>query len=68
MNPLRRQPARAAAVLLALLAVAGCAGVTGIRLPGGPSRGSMTYDEAMGARSGLTTLDRVPAQEEPIRR
>ena len=63
MNPLRRQPARAAAALLALLALAGCAGVTGIRLPGGPSRGSMTYDEAMGARSGLTTLDRVPAPE-----
>jgi hypothetical protein len=57
-----------AVVLLALLALAGCTGgITGIRLPGGPSRGSMTYDEAMGARSGLTTLDRVPA-EEPARR
>jgi hypothetical protein len=63
VNPLRRQPVRAAAALLALLALAGCAGVTGIRLPGGPSRGSMTYDEAMGARSGLTTLDRLPAPE-----
>ena len=56
-------PSRVAA-LLALLALAGCTGgISGIRLPGGPSRGSMTYDEAMGARSGLTTLDRVPAQE-----
>ena len=52
-----------AMALLALLALAGCTGVSGIRLPGGPSRGSMTYDEAMGARSGLTTLDRVPAAE-----
>ena len=58
---------RRAAVLLALLVLAGCAGISGIRLPGGPSRGSMTYDEAMGARSGLTTLDRVPP-EEPGRR
>ena len=55
---------RAAAALLALLALPGCAGgLAGIRLPGGPSRGSMTYDEAMGARSGLTTLDRVPTEE-----
>jgi hypothetical protein len=54
---------RRLALLLALLALAGCTGVTGIRLPGGPARGSMTYDEAMGARSGLTTLDRVPAPE-----
>jgi len=30
--------------------LAGCTGISGIRLPGGPSRGSMTYDEAMGAR------------------
>ena len=60
---------RAAATLLAVFALAGCTGgISGIRLPGGPNRGSMTYDEAMGARSGLTTLDRVPAQEEPIRR
>jgi hypothetical protein len=58
---------RRAVALLALLALAGCAGgisgISGIRLPGGPSRGSMTYDEAMGARSGLTTLDRVPTEE-----
>lgn len=57
-----------AAALLALLPLAGCAGVSSIRLPGGQSRGSMTYDEAMSARSGLTTLDRVPAAAEPGRR
>ena len=60
---------RAAAALLGAAGAAGLRrrGLAGIRLPGGPSRGSMTYDEAMGARSGLTTLDRVPA-EEPARR
>lgn len=64
----RRMPDRRLAWLLTLLALAGCTGgISGIRLPGGPACGSMTYDEAMGARSGLTTLDRVPA-EEPGRR
>lgn len=47
-------------VVLALLA--GCAdGASSIRLPGGPVRGTMTWDEAMAARTGLTTLERVPA-------
>lgn len=58
---------RAAVTLLALLALVGCTGVSSLRLPGGQSRGSMTYDEAMSARSGLTTVDRVPS-EEPVRR
>ena len=50
--------------VLALLSLAACADWPGsIRLPGGPTRGSMTYDEAMGARSGLTTVDRVPTED-----
>jgi hypothetical protein len=52
-----------AAVLLALLVLAGCTngpGPSSVRLPGGPMRGTMTWDEAMSARTGLTTLDRVP--------
>ena len=53
----------ALALLLALLALAGCTGISAIRLPGGPGRGTMTYDDAMGARSGLTTVDRVPPAE-----
>jgi hypothetical protein len=62
--PLRPAGARRALAMLALFAFAGCADWPGaIRLPGGPTRGSLTYDEAMGARSGLTTLDRIPAPE-----
>jgi hypothetical protein len=49
-----------AAILLAGLALAGCTGPpSSIALPGGPSRGTMTHDEAMDARSGLTRVDRV---------
>ena len=54
---------RRLALLLALLALAGCTGIGSVRLPGGPGRGTMTYDDAMAARSGLTTLDRVPPAE-----
>lgn len=55
--------------LLALLALPGCTGdVIGLRLPGGPTRGTMTYDEAMAARTGLTTLDRLPPAEDAARR
>ena len=61
-----RLPRRALAPLLALSACTGTP--SSIRLPGGPSRGSMTHDEAMGARSGLTTLDRLPAPEGTPRR
>ena len=43
-----------------LLGLAGCGPVVGLRLPGGPMRGSMTYDEAIGARDGLTSVDRLP--------
>ncbi|MEN0074565.1 MAG: hypothetical protein AAGC69_09280 [Paracraurococcus sp.] len=47
-----------------LLGLAGCGGpVVGLRLPGGPVRGSMTYDEAIGARDGLTSVDRLPGAE-----
>lgn len=53
-----------AAPILALLLLGGCTGeVVGLRLPGGPTRGSMTHDEAMGARSGLTSVDRLPPAE-----
>ena len=47
-------------LLLLLLGLAGCGPVVGLRLPGGPMRGSMTYDEAVGARDGLTSVDRLP--------
>lgn len=51
-------------VLLALLlALTGCGWPSGISLPGGPTRGTMTYDEAMGARTGLTRLERLPPAE-----
>ncbi|WP_165838967.1 hypothetical protein [Roseicella frigidaeris] len=43
-----------------VLGLAGCGPVVGLRLPGGPMRGSMTYDEAIGARDGLTSVDRFP--------
>lgn len=50
--------------LALLLGLAGCAdGPHSVRLPGGPTRGTMTHDEAMGARTGLTTLDRVPQDD-----
>ena len=56
------------AVLALALALAGCAGAPfSIALPGGPTRGTMTYDEAMDARSGLTRLDRVPLDAAPSR-
>jgi hypothetical protein len=52
------------APLALLLVLAGCGGwPSGISLPGGPTRGSMTYDEAMGARTGLTRLERLPPAE-----
>ncbi len=55
-----------AAILLAGLALAGCTGPpSSIALPGGPSRGTMTHDEAMDARSGLTRVDRVPLDAAP---
>jgi hypothetical protein len=57
-----------AAILLAGLALAGCTGPpSSIALPGGPSRGTMTHDEAMDARSGLTRVDRVPLDAAPSR-
>lgn len=57
-----------AAILLAGLALAGCTGPpSSIALPGGPSRGTMTHDEAMDARSGLTRVDRVPLDAAPAR-
>lgn len=46
------------AILLAGLALAGCTG---------PSHGTMTHDEAMDARSGLTRVDRVPLDAAPAR-
>ncbi|MDN3564757.1 hypothetical protein ACFQY5_08555 [Paeniroseomonas aquatica] len=56
------------AVLLAALLLAGCSGPpSSIALPGGPSRGTMTHEEAMGARSGLTRLDRLPLDAAPPR-
>jgi hypothetical protein len=56
------------AILLAGLALAGCTGPpSSIALPGGPSRGTMTHDEAMDARSGLTRVDRVPLDAAPSR-
>jgi hypothetical protein len=52
---------RAIAMLPVLLGLSGCSGwPIGISLPGGPTRGTMTYDEAVAARDGLTRLDRVP--------
>ena len=56
---------RPIAALTLLVALAGCSGwrPIGISLPGGPTRGTMTYDEAMGARTGLTRLERVPPTE-----
>lgn len=56
------------AILLVGLALAGCTGPpSSIALPGGPSRGTMTHDEAMEARSGLTRVDRVPLEVAPSR-
>jgi hypothetical protein len=54
---------RPVALLALLLALAGCGWPSGISLPGGPTRGTMTYDEAMGARNGLTRLERLPPAE-----
>jgi hypothetical protein len=55
---------RQAPILLALLTLAGCTGwPSSIALPGGPLRGTMTHDEAMAARTGLTRLDRVAPAE-----
>jgi hypothetical protein len=61
-------PAGTPALLLALLGLAACTGSpASLRLPGGPMRGSMTHDEAMGARGGLITVDRLPPAETPVR-
>lgn len=47
-----------------LVALAGCTGAPGsIALPGGPTRGTMTYDEAMAARTGTTRVDQLSPAE-----